>query len=77
MARFAGRGVADAVYRLFGWWYRWQACKCAAATMRADDDPVKLWSYAVFFETYMLDGAGGTEREFGPKDPVSLKSVGE
>ena len=65
------------MYRLFGWWYRWQACKCAAAARRDDDDGSKVWSYAVFFESYMLAGAEGTERDFGPKDPVSLKSVGE
>ena len=47
-------------YKLFGWWYRWQACKLSAT---------------VFFERYMMDGASGTLEEFGPNDPVELKEV--
>jgi hypothetical protein len=67
------------IYRLFGWWYRWQACKCAAAAVASirDDDRLgeRLFSYAVFFETYMLEGAEGTQAYFGPKEPVHLKVV--
>jgi hypothetical protein len=67
------------IYRLFGWWYRWQACKCAAmamASMRDDDSPAeRVWSYTVFFEQYMLKGSEGTLADFGPKDPVQLKAV--
>jgi hypothetical protein len=68
---------ADQVYRMFGWWYRWQACKYAAAAMaslREDEEAGRrVWSYAVFFERYMIVGAEGTREDFGPKDPIELR----
>jgi hypothetical protein len=68
-------------YRLFGWWYRWQACKLAAHVMsnrhHPDDRALApiCWSLAVFFELYLIDGADGTSEEFGPKEPVQLKQA--
>lgn len=69
------------LYRIFGWWYRWQACKLAAVAMQGTAFeggertlmPI-TWSLTVFFETYMLEGADGTSKEFGPKEPVELKA---
>lgn len=69
------------LYRLFGWWYRWQACKMAAQTVAAwcevPDEGLtpKLWSVTVFFEQYMRLGADGTLDDFGPKEPVKLNAV--
>lgn len=70
------------LYRLFGWWFRWQACKLAAlAFSRHEPDGEgicpRLWSTTVFFETYMLEGASNTLEDFGPKQPVELKAVNE
>ena len=71
------------MYRLFGWWYRWQACKLAAQMMAARwEGPEEgmcptLWSAAVFFETYMISGSAGTFEDFGPKEPVEIKVVNE
>jgi hypothetical protein len=67
-------------YRLFGWWYRWQACKLAALTMsnrHNEDEGIcpNLWSAAVFFELYLLNGANETQEEFGPKEPIELKEI--
>ena len=69
------------MYRLFGWWYRWQACKMAALVMSNRNHPDDrslapiAWSMAVFFELYMTTGADGTSEEFGPKDPTELREV--
>lgn len=68
------------IYRLFGWWYRWQACKMAAQVMQGrpnGDEAISplVWSLTVFFETYMLSGSSGTSDDFGPKQPVELKAV--
>jgi hypothetical protein len=67
------------IYGLFGWWFRWQACKMAAISIQGQilngDVCQRLWSATVFFEKYMLDGADGTAEDFGPKDPIVLKSV--
>lgn len=71
------------MYRLFGWWIRWQACKMASITVaswREEPDvglAPKLWSVTVFFETYMMEGAEGTMSDFGPKEPVELKAVNQ
>lgn len=71
------------IYRLFGWWYRWQACKMAARSIQgqgADTDAEivpRMWSLAVFFESYMVHGAEWTKDDFGPKEPVDLKTVKE
>lgn len=68
-------------YRLFGWWYRWQACKMAAHVLsnrnHADDRALApiCWSLAVFFELYMTAGASETSEEFGPKEPAELHEV--
>lgn len=63
-------------YCLFGWWYRWQACKMAATAIqgKGTDDEIapRVWSLAVFFESYMAHGAEGTREDFGPKEPVKL-----
>lgn len=68
------------IYRLFGWWYRWQACKMASAVMAGcgDDEGIcpRLWSVTVFFERYMTGGADKTLEDFGPKEPVELREVG-
>lgn len=69
------------MYRIFGWWYRWQACKMAAQVMEAcgDDEGLcpRIWSLTVFFETYMTSGSEGTLEDFGPKEPVDIKAVSE
>jgi hypothetical protein len=71
------------IYRLFGWWFRWQACKMAAQMMAARlERPEEgicpaLWSAVVFFETYMLEGSGATHDDFGPKEPAELKAVNQ
>lgn len=68
------------LYRLFGWWYRWQACKLTAQAV-AGWDPAetgitpRIWCLAVFFEEYMLKGAALTREDFGPKEPVELKPI--
>lgn len=68
-------------YALFGWWYRWQACKMASTVLsnrnHGDDRALApiCWSLSVFFELYMLHGADYTENEFGPKEPVEIKEV--
>lgn len=68
-------------YQLFGWWYRWQACKMAAYVLsnrnHTDDRSLApiCWSLSVFFELYMTTGANGTMEEFGPNDAIELKSV--
>jgi hypothetical protein len=68
-------------YRLFGWWYRWQACKMAAHVLsnrhHGDDRSMSpiAWSMAVFFELYMTTGAEATQAEFGPKEPIDIKQV--
>ena len=66
-------------YRLFGWWIRWQACKMAAQVLQGNSPDAKIapqvWSLAVFFESYMTEGADGTMADFGPKSAelVSIK----
>lgn len=69
-------------YRVFGWWVRWQACKMAAHVMQGQgmgtdiDGPTpRIWSLTVFFEKYICAGCDGTAEDFGPKEPVILKSV--
>ena len=44
-----------------------------------DEDEIapRVWSLTVFFEAYMWDGAAGTAADFGPKEPVELRSVNE
>jgi hypothetical protein len=67
------------IYRLFGWWWRWQACKMAAAVHAGcgEDEGLcpKLWSTTVYFEQYMTEGATNTAEDFGPKEPVELAVV--
>ena len=70
------------IYRLFGWWYRWQACKMAAQVMQGQglgndkDGPCpRLWSATVFFENYMMEGADATAEEFGPTPPIELDII--
>ena len=69
------------MYRLFGWWVRWQACKMTAVAMQnhSEEDSLtpRAWSLAVFFESYMREGSEGTREDFGPKEPVELKSVSQ
>lgn len=71
------------IYRLFGWWFRWQACKMAAHVLsnrnHADDRALApiCWSLAVFFERYMMLGAAETSEEFGPKEPVEIRSASD
>ncbi|MDE2096517.1 MAG: hypothetical protein KGL39_04665 [Patescibacteria group bacterium] len=71
-------------YRLFGWWYRWQACKMAAQVMQSkgigtDAEGIcpKLWSCTVFFESYMTSGADETHADFGPKEPEPLRVISQ
>ena len=65
------------IYRLLGYWIRRDACRLAAQALRATDVEdgyaPRIWSLAVFFEKYLLEGAEGTAEDFGPKDPVELK----
>lgn len=69
------------MYKIFGWWYRWQACKMAAEVMsgrneRSNEGIVPLlWSVTVFFEMYLTSGSEGTIEDFGPKEPIQLKDV--
>jgi hypothetical protein len=35
----------------------------------------RIWSVTVFFESYMTHGSEWTSDEFGPKEPVELKTV--
>lgn len=70
-------------WRLFGWWYRWQACKMAATVMagRIDEHAHLVMAFTVFFETYMVDGADATSEFFGaerfelPLRKTELKAV--
>jgi len=66
-------------YRLFGWWYRWQACKMAAKVMHGCGEREglcpTLWSMTTYFEMYMLEGSNNTLEDFGPKEAVKLKVV--
>lgn len=41
---------------------------------KGTDDEIapRVWSLAVFFESYMAHGAEGTREDFGPKEPVKL-----
>lgn len=69
-------------HRLYGWWVRWQACKMAAQVMQGrqnGDEAITplAWSLTVFFEGYMRFGAEGTQKDFGPKEAVELKSVSD
>jgi hypothetical protein len=66
------------IYRLFGWWYRWQACKFAAAVIagRPNDEGRLVHNYAVFFEKYMVDGANDTAEFFGA-EIVTLKAASD
>lgn len=59
---------------------RIKACELAAEVLAGhaweDAAPMPLgWSLAVFFEGYMLKGAKGTLKDFGPKRPRKLKSI--
>lgn len=70
-------------YFLFGWWYRWQACKLAALAVNGwNNGPdagltPRLWSVTVFFKSYMIGGSARTREDFGPSAPVELTVVGE
>ncbi len=58
---------------------RAKACEYAATVLSGRDESTELtplaFSLAVFFEGYMLGGAGATVRDFGPKKPVKLSSA--
>lgn len=49
----------------------------AATVMASHDSSLpftpKIWSLAVFFETYLESGSAGTKKYFGPKKPVKLE----
>ena len=70
-------------YRLFGWWWRWQACRMAALVFsnrqHGSDEAVSpmIWSVTVFFESYLREGAEGTREDFGPRAPVELREVAD
>jgi hypothetical protein len=34
-----------------------------------------LWSTTVFFDRYLLLGADGTIDDFGPREPIQLRSI--
>lgn len=87
-ARYAARAAGEDYtppplsYRLFGWWYRWQACKMAAQVMQSqgmgtetEGCAPRVFSLTVYFEQYMLEGANGTVDDFGPKERAVLKFV--
>jgi hypothetical protein len=65
-----------AIYFIFGYWVRRDACRLAAqaAQGQCGDGPVaqRLWSLCVFFENYLIGGAEETRDDFGYKDPVTL-----
>lgn len=65
--------------RLTGYWIRSEACRLAARSAQGQcgDGPVaeRLWSLCVFYETYLHEGASGTQENFGYKEPVTLKDV--
>lgn len=67
------------IMRLFEFWVRREACRMTAIAMQnhSDEDSLcpRAWSFAVFFETYMHEGAEATRADFGPKDPVCLDEV--
>ncbi len=58
---------------------RTEACRMAATVLagHSDINPMAptCWSLAVFFEKYMLEGAHGTMKDFGPKKPAKLRVV--
>jgi hypothetical protein len=64
---------------LFEFWVRREACKMAAIAIQnhTDEDSIapRLWSLAVFFESYMHEGCEGTMADFGPREPVELSAV--
>lgn len=68
-------------YRLFGRSVRTKACELAALVLSTRKDAESLtplgWSLAVFFESYIWSGAEHTREEFGPTEPVELKTVGK
>lgn len=71
--------TTSVVSRLFQFLVRREACKMAAVAIQnhtAEDSLTpRAWSLAVFFESYMHDGADGTMADFGPKEPVELAAV--
>lgn len=58
---------------------RTKACELAAVVLSTRKEAESLaplaWSLAVFFETYITEGSGGTKRDFGPKKPAKLKAI--
>ena len=67
--RYRSRAEAIAV--------RTDACRFAAQVMAGRDEPFsKLWSVAVFFESYIAHGSKWTARDFGPRPPVKLEPTG-
>lgn len=58
---------------------RTEACRCVATVLQKHDlnQPVTplAWSLAVFFETYIAEGAQSSLKEFGPKPATRLKIV--
>lgn len=67
------------IRRMFEFWVRREACRMTDLRCKnhTDEDNIcpRAWSFAVFFETYMHEGAEGTREDFGPKDPVNLAEV--
>lgn len=65
--------------KLIAFLIRREACKMAARAIQnhheQDSITPRLWSLTVFFESYMREGAEGTQNDFGPKPPVDLKEV--
>jgi hypothetical protein len=59
---------------------RIKACELAAAVMAGrpnDSCAPGLWSLAVFFESYIDEGAAATLKDFGPKKAPVLKLIGK
>lgn len=49
---------------------RAEACMCAATVLAGRGELKFLpnaWSLCVFFESYIREGADGTQKDFGPK----------
>jgi hypothetical protein len=65
--------------KLLDFWIRREACKMTAIAMQRhrEEDALcpRAWSLAVFFETYMREGAEGSQEDFGPKKPVKLEAA--
>jgi|HubBroStandDraft_5_1064220.scaffolds.fasta_scaffold266890_3 hypothetical protein len=56
---------------------RTEACRCTAQALAGRSEieglPSIAWCLAVFFESYIAQGATATHKDFGPKAPTKLR----